>query len=441
MSLKIIELSIRGFKGIRAVTIDTDGKPVIQITGRNGQGKTSVLDAIWAALKGGEFSRESKNALRDGELRASVRLELIGTDGDIDMIVTRSWKKGGSKVGELTLTNAGGTAIPSPQGALDALLGRFAFDPLKFATQTESEQVDTLISAIDLPFDPYELEAERVAVFEKRKDENKTLSKLDAQLADLPVFPRSVPTERVSAQGLLEELRAIEAHNANVEEQSTKLRTLGFDAERDTTLHENAKARLAEAEAEVERARTARDSAWATLIATEETREAQAKHVATLQVKSLDEVNAKLAGLDETNAKIDAKVAGLKLRKDFEEQQLVVDRLNEQLDEFARTKREGIAAAELPLEGLAFDENGVTWSGRPFPDLSGREKLLVSASIAMAQNPSLRVLRIDGGEALDSEGLQLLTELAEERDYQLWISRVSEAGDGDVTIYDGEVVE
>ena len=83
----------------------------------------------------------------------------------------------------------------------------------------------------------------------------------------------------------------------------------------------------------------------------------------------------------------------------------------------------------------------MTWSGRPFPDLSGREKLLVSASIAMAQNPSLRVLRIDGGEALDSEGLQLLTELAEERDYQLWISRVSEAGDGDVTIYDGEVVE
>jgi len=441
MSLKIIELSIRGFKGIRAVTIDTDGKPVIQITGRNGQGKTSVLDAIWAALKGGEFSRESKNALRDGELRASVRLELIGTDGDIDMIVTRSWKKGGSKVGELTLTNAGGTAIPSPQGALDALLGRFAFDPLKFATQTESEQVDTLISAIDLPFDPYELEAKRVAVFEKRKDENKTLSKLDAQLADLPVFPRSVPTERVSAQGLLEELRAIEAHNADIESQKATLVTAEANVVAFDELVTGAEANISRLEELLAEARETLKVKVADLSTARSVHDSQAKHVATLEVKSLDEVNAKLAGLDETNAKIDAKVAGLKLRKDFEEQQLVVDRLNEQLDEFARTKREGIAAAELPLEGLAFDENGVTWSGRPFPDLSGREKLLVSASIAMAQNPSLRVLRIDGGEALDSEGLQLLTELAEERDYQLWISRVSEAGDGDVTIYDGEVVE
>ena len=174
-----------------------------------------------------------------------------------------------------------------------------------------------------------------------------------------------------------------------------------------------------------------------------DTQDALAKHVATLEVKSLDDVNARLAGLDDTNAQIDAKIKGKALTAQFVEQQDRVDKLNAKLDDLDAKKRDGIAAAEMPLPGLSFDaEVGVTLNGTPFKDLSSREQLIVSTSLAMAQNPTLRVLRIDRGESLDSDGIKVISELAVEHDYQLWIASVREnPQDDDIVIFDGEVVE
>lgn len=444
MSLTIIELEVRNVKGIRAVQIDADGKPVIHITGKNRQGKTSVLDAIWAALKGGEFSRESTSPLRDGELRGSVKLHLGSPDGaDDELIVTRTWKKGGPKGGELVLTSANGTKISSPQGALDALLGRFAFDPVKFADETESEQVDTLLSAIELPFDPYELARERAVVFDERAAANKELKALDAQVTALPVFPRSVPTERVSTQSLLDELRALQEHNASVDAAEDKLTVTSTAVDDKKTSVENANLLVEELIAKLQQARleTARCvEAYDVAVAANA---AQQTAVAALERKSLDDVNARLAGLDDTNAQIDAKIKGKALTAQFVEQQDRVDKLNAKLDDLDAKKRDGIAAAEMPLPGLSFDaEVGVTLNGTPFKDLSSREQLIVSTSLAMAQNPTLRVLRIDRGESLDSDGIKVISELAVEHDYQLWIASVRETPqDDDIVIFDGEVVE
>lgn len=444
MSLTIIELQVRNVKGIRAVQIDAEGKPVIHITGKNRQGKTSVLDAIWAGIKGGEFSRETTNPLRDGELRGSVRITLGSPDGhDDELIVTRTWKKGGPKVGELVVTSANGTKISSPQGALDALLGRFAFDPVKFANESEAEQIDTLLSAIELPFDPYELARERAAIFDERTTANKVLKTLDGQVSELPVFPRSVPTERVSTQSLLDELRQLQEHNASVDEQQERLaQAEGATASADLSVSE-AEHEVKRIEVELEEARKALTATVSALSSARDIEDAQAKHVATLEVKSLDDVNARLAGLDQTNAQIDAKIKAKEVSAAFEEQQHTVDKLNDQIKQLDERKREGIAAATMPLPGLSFDtEVGVTLNGTAFKDLSSREQLIVSTSLAMAQNPTLRVLRIDRGESLDSDGIKVISELAVEHDYQLWIASVREEPlDDDIVIFDGEVVE
>lgn len=49
--MKIISLQAENVKRLTAVSITPDGN-LVQISGRNGQGKTSVLDAIWWALEG-----------------------------------------------------------------------------------------------------------------------------------------------------------------------------------------------------------------------------------------------------------------------------------------------------------------------------------------------------------------------------------------------------
>jgi recombinational DNA repair ATPase RecF len=50
-AMKIIELQAENVKRLRAVTITPEGN-IVEISGRNGQGKTSVLDAIWWAVSG-----------------------------------------------------------------------------------------------------------------------------------------------------------------------------------------------------------------------------------------------------------------------------------------------------------------------------------------------------------------------------------------------------
>ena len=120
--MKIISLTAENVKRLRAVEITPDGN-VVTITGRNAQGKTSVLDAIWLALGGGAASKGTIRPIRDGEEKASVRLDLG------DLVVTRTWT--GDKTA-LTVTAADGAKYTSPQGILDALVGRLSFDPLEF---------------------------------------------------------------------------------------------------------------------------------------------------------------------------------------------------------------------------------------------------------------------------------------------------------------------
>jgi recombinational DNA repair ATPase RecF len=48
-TMQIIELRAENFKRITAVRIRPDGK-VVNISGRNGQGKSSVMDSIWATI-------------------------------------------------------------------------------------------------------------------------------------------------------------------------------------------------------------------------------------------------------------------------------------------------------------------------------------------------------------------------------------------------------
>jgi hypothetical protein len=61
--------------------------------------------------------------------------------------------------------------------------------------------------------------------------------------------------------------------------------------------------------------------------------------------------------------------------------------------------------------------------------------------MAMAMNPKLKVLRVTDGSLIDEKHLQIITEMCEDKDYQLFIERIAEGPTkGSIYIYDGEVV-
>ena len=54
-NVKIVGLEVENLKRVRAFSLDCSGDALTVIGGRNGQGKTSVLDGIMWALGGDRF--------------------------------------------------------------------------------------------------------------------------------------------------------------------------------------------------------------------------------------------------------------------------------------------------------------------------------------------------------------------------------------------------
>ena len=102
---------------------------------------------------------------------------------------------------------------------------------------------------------------------------------------------------------------------------------------------------------------------------------------------------------------------------------------------------DALAAATMPVDGLGFDDHGVTFNGVPFGQASAAEQIRVSLAMAMALNPSLRVIRILDGSLLDADSMAAIAAMAKAGDYQVWVERVADDADTAVVIEDGSVAK
>lgn len=400
--MKIISLRAENVKRLRAVEITPDGNTVV-IAGRNGQGKSSVLDAIWMALAGAAGSKETTRPIRDGEEKASVELDLG------DLVVTRRWTAAGTT---LEVAAHDGARYPSPQTLLDGLIGKLTFDPLAFAQMDPKGQRAALLEVLDLSIDPDELARKRQTAYDQRTEVNRDGKRLVAQLEGLPAVPDDTPDDEVSAAAIAEELQNAE-------------RTV-----REREILENARtsalARAAELVEQLEQTKAEVDEIAAKI---------------AQQPEPIDPapIRARLAEVDAVNANVRAKRERVRLTDDVEQLRERARELTATMEQIDTERDAAIAAAQMPLEGLSFDETGVLYQGVPFAQASSAEQLRVSIAVAMALNPKIRVIRIVDGSLLDSENLQLIEQMAGEHDFQVWIERVDESGKVGVVIEDGQV--
>lgn len=416
--MRIITLTAENVKRLKAVEITPDGNVVV-IAGRNAQGKSSVLDAIWMALAGGSGAKETSRPIRDGEKKASVVLDLG------DLIVTRKWTAAGTS---LEVAARDGAHYSSPQTILDGLIGRLSFDPLQFAQQDPKGQLATLMSVVELPFDPATVDAERALVFEQRTDVNRELRRLEALVSAQPAVPAQTPDDEMSATAIAAELEA----------------ALEGARKRDEVTQQYARATDTVKEREADIARLEKELADARDVLND------ARNLAAdllEQGKALpaavdpDPIRARLAEVDATNALVRAKREGTELRSRLASTTETSEELTKELEKIDRSKADAIAAAKMPLDGLSFDEDGVLYNGVPFSQCSASERLRVGIAVAMALNPKIRVLRVTEGSLLDSENLRLIEEMCGEHDFQCWIERVDETGSVGIVIEDGQVAQ
>ena len=424
--MKIIKLTANNVKRLRAVEITPDGNTVV-VSGRNGQGKTSVLDAIAYALGGKDVI--CKEPIRRGEKSAEVVCDLG------DFIVRRKFTAEGTTT--VTVEGKDGARFPQPQRKLDDLIGSLSFDPLAFSRMDGNGQSETLRKLLGLDFSA--VDGKRTALYAERTEVNRDGKQLAARFDALPPVVADAPGAELSSAEIMADMDAAQA----VRDANTAARDKARAAADVTTRINNELASAEAHAADMADRLTKAQSAVAELRATAAAALAKATelHEASkaLNDPDLQPFKDRIASLESTNRVVRANATHAAMSIELEAARAKSAALTAEIQAIDDKKQADIAAASFPVDGLGFDgEGGVTLNALPFDQASSAEQLRASVSIGLAMNPGLRVLLIKDGSLLDEQALAALSGMADELDAQLWIERVEDGG-ATVVIEDGSV--
>jgi DNA repair exonuclease SbcCD ATPase subunit len=412
---RIVKLEAENVKRLRAVCIEPNGKPVVVIGGRNGQGKTSVLDSIEYALGG---KPDVAQPIRRGESNARVVVETE------DLVVTRVFTAGGSrlevqgKAGELR------HVIKSPQALLDKLVGKLAFDPLAFSRMDAKAQVETLKALVGVDF--AKLDEERRNAYDERTSINRAIKALRAQADGMPNHP-DAPAEEVSVSELAEELERRTEQNRTNDEKRRKVTAAAQS--------------VADIEREIEEIRKRLDTETERLAEAAKKHESWKKLADGLEDAKPEEIRDQMRNAEAVNGMVRENQKRISILAQVERKESEAKAYTDRIAAIDSEKGEALAKANFPVDGLAFDENVVTFGGIPFTQCSSAEQLRVSVAMGLSLHRDLKLLLIRDGSLLDADSLRMVEEMAKEADATIMIERVGDGEEVSVVIEDGLVRE
>jgi len=425
--LKIVSLQAENVKKLVAVRIDPRGN-LVQITGKNGAGKTSVLDSIWWVLAGA--GSVQKAPIRKGQERATIKMDMG------ELIATRTFarKEDGGFTTSIAVENAEGARFPSPQKLLDSLLGSLTFDPLEFARMKPKDQFDTLkrfVPGVDFAA----IDNANRGDFAKRTEVNRRAKEAETRAGAI-AMPPITPAERIDESALVDELAAVGEHNAELERRKERRQQVAEEAKAKRLKAEEYRTKAAELRQQAEAAENTAaglDEAAGTLEDKLSTAEALP------EPKDAAEVRRRLEAAKQSNAVLDHIARRTELLEEARKLEAEAKTITERMEARELEKREAIAKAELPVPGIGFGEESITLNSVPFEQASSAEQLRASLAIAMASNPRLRVIRVREGSLLDEDGYRIVAEMAAERDFQVWVEQVDSSGKVGFVLEDGQV--
>lgn len=418
---RIIRLSAENIKRLTAVEIVPGDKNLIEITGKNGAGKTSVLDAIWWALGG--TANVQDQPIRNGEDEATVELDLGA------LIVRRKFiaQEDGSHTTSLTVSNPDGARYQSPQKMLDAILGDLTFDPLAFTRLAAKDQLKSLQTlVVDFDFD--HVAEQRAESFTERRDINRDIKSVTSQIEAV-----ALKIEANEGAEVIDLTAATKSYD-----DAMKLREIFSQASnertRDNTALEGATNRVAEITSQIENLKAERAELTETI---EHIEKRVAKPLGTMPDVSAARANlekaqsqtAIVAAIDE-KARLEARKANLTQQSEA---------LTATLGKLDASAADAVRASNIPVHGIAFGADCVMLNGVPFNQGSDAEQLRAAIEIAIAMNPELRICRVRDGSLIDADGMKALEKYAAEHGFQVWIETVQSDRDTAIVIEDGSV--
>lgn len=411
MTVKINSLAIENVKRVKAVQMELAQNGLTVIGGRNGQGKTSVLDAIAWALGGDKF--KPSNAARDSStIPPEIHIELSN-----GLIVERKGVKSALKVIDPSGEKAG-------QKLLDSFIEKLALDLPKFMGMNSKDKANTLLQIIGIGDELAELDAKEAQRYNRRLEIGRIAKTKRSYADELEYYP-DAPTEPVSASDLIKQQQEILAQNGENQRKREQLSKM-------TEEHETLIAQIAQLKASLEEAQAKQES----LLADMETAQ---KTVAELVDESTEELETNIAQVDDINRKVRANQEKEKAQAEAEELSAEYNGLTAEIEAVKEAKNELLNKADLPLPELGVKDGELIYKGQQWDGMSGAEQLMVATAIIRKLNPECGFVLMDKLEQMDQETLKEFSEWLTNEGLQVIATRVGTDDSCSIIIEDGYV--
>ena len=395
----IIEaLEIHDFKGIKNLKILPGQRKLVVLSGKNGAGKSSTIEAVFTALAGGKQKLEAP--VRIGADKAIIEIQL-SNGAIVRKVILPEGKPA------LEVLSSDGAKFPQPQTLIDSWGGKL-INPIEFAhaTPTQRAEIFKRLTGID------NSQIDKGIAFQKTEISGlkKVLVSLEAQASTLKT-DTTYPTERIDISDLLSRQEASNQERMAQQNKINHLNSLANRIEELADLYNKAQKEYQLVRADIE-----------------------ANPVTFVDYQE------EITRAQENNALFEKGQQLQSLRKQYSETGKKILQAETVVSELEGQKERALSEAKLPLPGLGLEGESITYKGVPFEGLSSGEQLRVSLAMAIAIRGELDVMLLPNASLLDKEALELVRATAEQHGIQLWAEVVGEHDGDSIKIVDGEAL-
>jgi len=407
----ITELVLQNVLKIKAIRIKPNGN-VVKIAGRNASGKSSTLSGIEMVLRG--VAAFPDEPVREGQEQGAGQIDL----GDI--VITRHLDP------HRLVVKYKGTdeKIKRPQEFLDSLLNKYTCDPLALLRLSPADQFEEVKRVLGINFDSIDKEYEDLYL--ERRDLNRDVRGIDVQLNALGDVS-GLPNQTIDTDGLLNRLEEARAVNKSNAEKRLEIE----DLRRQVVLENSRIEQLRDELAKLEKSVAEKVACGKKL----------KEEVDSLQDLDEQEILGKIRDAESANEAVRDRQKWENLTNEKTEREARLEEIETRRGEILEIKTSAVRNAEFPVEGLRFGEDQLFYNDVPFEQASQAEKIRVCFALSMAGDPNIGVVLIREASLLDKENLELVSRLATENGFQVWLERVDDNDEMSFVIEDGEIVK
>ena len=473
--MKIVKIKIKNLFGIKEY--QADGKSV-ELIGKNGSGKTSVIDAIRYALTN---KSDREYIVRNGETEGEI---IIETDTGL-----RINRKSRTQQADYKSIKRNGVEVPSPESFLKDIFTPLQLNPVEFMSMDKKQQNATILDMIEYPWTlqtikewfgeivpdiDYEqnilqvlndIQSEKGYYFQTRQDINRDVRNKKAFIEEIAeTLPEGYQAEKWERANLSEiytqierirkENETIEKAKALMENRNNKVRK--FEADKEIAisaltreidfrsnqidkdilqLEERIKALRTE-KAGLETKRSDKlsviENEYKANIAKYDAEVEEYRQYADMETKDYSELQEQASLTEKMKSHINEYHRMVNLQSEAESLQAQSEELTRKIEKARTLPGEILETATIPIKGLSVKDGIPLINGLPISNLSDGEKLDLCIDVALQKPNGLQIILIDGVEKLSTELRNKLYAKCKDKGLQFIATRTTD--DEDLTV-------